>query len=238
MQKTEYHTVAFFKRMLSPLDAITVTPGPFSFFRKEVFEKIGLFKKAHNTEDMEIACRMQKYHYPIEHCNDAYVYTDVPSTIYQLYRQRLRWLYGFINNTIDYRSVLFKKKYGNFSVFTLPAGIISILAVSFFLSNAVYNFAEFVSSKISEFSLVGFNLAKAFSKFDVFFIKFDFIVFTTLIVYLVVTFCIIFGRKMALGKGGLPLDIIYFFSVFGIVAPFWFAKAIYNTILARAPSWR
>jgi len=237
-QRAEYYLGVFIKRMLGFLGAIYVTPGPLTVFRKKVFNDLGPYRHAHNTEDMEIACRMQKYHYPIEHCNDAYVYTDVPSTIYQLYRQRLRWLYGFINNTIDYRSVLFKKKYGNFSVFTLPAGIISILAVSFFLSNAVYNFAEFVSSKISEFSLVGFNLAKAFSKFDVFFIKFDFIVFTTLIIYLVVTFCIIFGRKMALGKGGLPLDIIYFFSVFGIVAPFWFAKAIYNTILARAPSWR
>ena len=123
-QRAEYYLGVFIKRMLGFLGAIYVTPGPLTVFRKKVFNDLGPYRHAHNTEDMEIACRMQKYHYPIEHCNDAYVYTDVPSTIYQLYRQRLRWLYGFINNTIDYRSVLFKKKYGNFSVFTLPAGII------------------------------------------------------------------------------------------------------------------
>ena len=43
MQKTEYHTGAFLKRMLSPLDAIAVTPGPFSIFRSEVYKKIGLY---------------------------------------------------------------------------------------------------------------------------------------------------------------------------------------------------
>ena len=41
--------------MLGFVNAIHVTPGPFSIFRKEVFEKIGPYRHAHTTEDQEIA---------------------------------------------------------------------------------------------------------------------------------------------------------------------------------------
>ena len=82
--------------MLGFLGGIHVTPGPFSIFRKKVFDELGPFRKAHNTEDQEIALRMQEHGYRIEHCVDAYVYTVSPNTVGKLYRQRLRWVYGFI----------------------------------------------------------------------------------------------------------------------------------------------
>src|SRR3990167_7219440 len=138
-QTAEYHIGIYFKKMLSFLGAINVTPGPFTIFRKKVFDDLGPYRHGHNTEDMEIAYRMQKNNYKIEHCNDAYVYTNTPTTIRKLYRQRLRWIYGFINNTIDYRGVLFRKKYGNFSLFTLPTGIISILTVSYLFFRVAYS---------------------------------------------------------------------------------------------------
>ena len=115
-QKAEYHMGVYLKKMLDFLGAINVTPGPLTIFRKKVFDDLGYYRHGHNTEDMEIAYRMQKNRYKIEHCNDAYIYTSAPMTVKKLYKQRLRWIYGFINNTLDYRDVLFKKKYGNFAL--------------------------------------------------------------------------------------------------------------------------
>jgi cellulose synthase/poly-beta-1,6-N-acetylglucosamine synthase-like glycosyltransferase len=109
IQKIEYNWGVFIKKMLGLNNAIHVTPGPFSFYRREIFAKIGGFRKAHNTEDMEIAYRMHSHHMKIEHANDAFVYTVAPNTVKKLYKQRLRWIYGFIKNTIDYRRLLFKK---------------------------------------------------------------------------------------------------------------------------------
>ena len=97
---------------MSLVNAIHVTPGPFSIFRKEVFDKIGKYKHAHTTEDIEIALRMQKHHMKIENAPDAYVYTNTPKTVKSLYKQRKRWIYGFIQNALDYRGLFFKKKYG------------------------------------------------------------------------------------------------------------------------------
>jgi cellulose synthase/poly-beta-1,6-N-acetylglucosamine synthase-like glycosyltransferase len=96
IQRVEYDWAVFRKKILGMLGANYVTPGPFSIYKKEVFEKIGYFRKAHNTEDMEIAFRMQKNHLKIDQCEDAFVYTKVPNTVKKLYKQRLRWIYGFI----------------------------------------------------------------------------------------------------------------------------------------------
>ena len=89
-QKMEYLMAVYFKKMLGLLGAIHVTPGPLTIFRKKVFDDLGPYRHAHNTEDMEIAFRMQKHRYKIEHCNDAYVYTGIPKTIRKLFRQPIK----------------------------------------------------------------------------------------------------------------------------------------------------
>jgi cellulose synthase/poly-beta-1,6-N-acetylglucosamine synthase-like glycosyltransferase len=235
-QKAEYSMGLYFKKMLGFLGAINVTPGPLTIFRKKVFDDLGPYRQGHNAEDTEIAYRMQKNHYKIEHCNDSYVYTNTPSTINKLYRQRIRWSYGFINNTIDYRGVLFRKKYGNFSTFTLPMGIISIFSVSYLFGRTIYSIFDFLYSEISVFSALGWNFPT--KSFDMFFINVPSFNFLIVLVYALIIFAIMFGRKMSKEKKIFSFNILYFFPVFSVIAPFWFMKAIYNTILQRKPSWR
>ncbi len=237
-QKAEYHMGVYTKKMLGFLGAINVTPGPLTIFRKKVFDDLGPYTHGHNTEDMEIAYRMQKNDYKIEHCNDAFVYTNTPTTIKKLYKQRLRWIYGFINNTIDYRDVLFKKKYGNFALFTLPTGIVSILAVSYLFGRIIYNLGDFLYSKIIQFNTTGFNFSVKNSSLDLFFINTNSALFLVAFIYSLVIFAIIFGRKMAEGKWTFSFNMFYFLILFRILAPFWFLKAVLNTLLKRKPAWR
>jgi cellulose synthase/poly-beta-1,6-N-acetylglucosamine synthase-like glycosyltransferase len=237
-QKAEYYMGVYFKKMLDFLGAIDVTPGPLTIFKRKVFDDLGVYRHGHNTEDMEIAYRMQKNHYKIEHCNDAYVYTNTPKTIKKLYRQRLRWIFGFINNTIDYRGVLFKKKYGNFSVFTLPVRIASVVAVTYLFGKIVYNFGEFIYSKMIVFKIIGFHPSIKNFVFDPFFINMQTFFLLIVVTYALVFFSMIFGRRMAEGKWGLSLDMLYYFHIFSLIAPFWLMQAIYNTLLQRKPAWR
>jgi cellulose synthase/poly-beta-1,6-N-acetylglucosamine synthase-like glycosyltransferase len=237
-QKAEYHMSVYIKKMLAFMGAIHVTPGPLTIFRKKVFDDLGPYRSAHNTEDMEIAYRMQKNHYKIEQCNDAYIYTNAPKTVKKLYKQRLRWIYGFINNSIDYRDVFLKRKYGNFAIFTVPAGIISIFSVSFLFGRLVYNLVDFVLSKFLQIQAVGFQLDIDISNFDPFFISTKSLVFVTIFLYSLVVFSIMIGHRMAKGKWGFSINMIYFFSIFTVVAPFWLMKAIFATVFSRKPSWR
>jgi len=237
-QKAEYDMSVYIKKMLGFLGAIHVTPGPLTIFRKKVFDDLGPYRHAHNTEDMEIAYRMQKNHYRIEQCNDAYVYTSTPLTVKKLYRQRLRWIYGFINNTIDYRKILFRKNYGNFSLFTIPSSIISIFAVGFLFGKMIYSLGSFLFSKIIQFQAIGLYLPNKVDYLDPFFINTQTLFFIVVILYFLIMFSIILGRKMTEGKWGFSFDMIYFLLIFSAIGPFWLLKAVYNTVLSRKPGWR
>lgn len=235
-QRVEYDWAVFIKKVLGLLGANYVTPGPFSIYRKEVFERLGYFRKAHNTEDMEIAFRMQSNRFKIDQCNDAFVYTTAPSTVKKLYKQRLRWIYGFIMNCWDYRKVLFRRKFGAFSMFSVPAGIVSLVAAPYILSLFIYNTAMAAQKNIERISTTGFHFGW---HFDPFFISTGGHVFLMVIMYGLLVLAISLGRKMATGKGGIDLFLIPFMLIFSVIAPFWIMKAIYNSVVARkGVSWR
>ncbi|KKU81477.1 MAG: Glycosyltransferase involved in cell wall biogenesis [Parcubacteria group bacterium GW2011_GWA1_47_8] len=236
MQRTEYHTVAFFKRMLSPLDAITVTPGPFSFFRKEVFERIGLFKKAHNTEDMELALRMQSNHMRIRNVHTAHVYTSGPETLYKLYRQRLRWAYGGMKNTLDYRFMIFQRKYGILGMITLPLAFFGIFIFLYNFGFVVFHIVRGAMSKAVEISTVG--LSFALPSADSFFFNTDFMSILAY-VFLGLGMVIIWnGVRLAEGRFRPSMGIFYFITLYGIVAPIWLVRAIVNILFSRGTTWR
>jgi cellulose synthase/poly-beta-1,6-N-acetylglucosamine synthase-like glycosyltransferase len=237
-QKAEYDLSVYIKKMLGFLGAIHVAPGPLTIFRKKVFDDLGPYRHAHNTEDMEIAYRMQKNHYKIEQCNDAYVYTNTPGTIVKLFKQRVRWIYGFINNTIDYRKIIFKKKYGNFSLFTVPLNIVSVIAVGFLFGKMAYNFGSFLFSKITQFQVLGLHFTNKVNYLDPFFLNIQSLSFIAVMLFFFIILSIILGRKMAEGKWEFSLNMIYYLLIFSIIGPFWLLKAIYNTILSRKPAWR
>ncbi len=236
-QIAEYNMSVYLKKMLGFLGAIHVTPGPLTIFRKKVFDDLGPYHHAHGTEDMEIAYRMQKNHYKIEQCNDAYVYTNTPATVVKLYKQRLRWIYGFINNTIDYRKIIFNKKYGDFSMFTVPSGLISVVAAGLLFGKSIYNFCSFVSSKIIQYKTTGFNLPKT-SNFDLFFINTQAFSFIAILLFALIILSMVLGQKIANNKIKLSFNMIYFIFVYSLIAPFWLVKAIFNTIFSRKPAWR
>ena len=221
--------------MLGFLGGIHVTPGPFSIFRIEVFKNLGPYRHAHNTEDQEIALRMQTHGYKIERCPDAYVYTISPNTIMKLYRQRLRWIYGFIKNALYYRFLFFKKKYGNIAFFTLPSGFISVFSVIFLLFLVISQIVSFVANKILQFQAVGFHSPQF--HFDWFFFDINSILFVSIILYSLVIVALFLGRRMAEGKARFSIDIIYFVVVYNILAPIWMLKAIYNSIWSKESSW-
>ncbi len=238
-QKAEYDMAIYTKKMLAFLGGIHVTPGPFSIFRKKVFDDLGPYRHAHNTEDQEIALRMQENHYKIEHCPDAYVYTTTPNSVRKLYRQRQRWIYGFIRNVMDYRRLLFRKEYGTIAFFTLPSGIISVVSVIFLFWMLAYNFINFILKKILQINTVGIShtLTLQGSSFDLFFFDTRAIFFVSIILYTSIIVALLIGRSILEGKPRLSFDILYFMIIYSAIAPFWLLKAIINVLRSKESSW-
>lgn len=238
-QKIEYQLSIYIKKMLGLIGGIHVTPGPFSIYRTKVFRDLGDYRYAHKTEDMEIAYRMQEHGYRIEQCHDAIVHTKPPKTAYALYKQRLRWIYGFINNTIDYRRLIFRKKYGTIGLFTIPAGIISIFAAIFLFLYAMYSVVKVAIEKIIKIQTVGLS-APDFSglHFDWFFISTKSTFFIAILIYGFVMMSVIIGSKMSEGKTRISLWMIPYIIIYSVIAPLWVLRAIFNTITGRQTAWR
>lgn len=238
LQKVEYGFGIFTRKLYHYMNAIYITPGPFSIFRKEVFEKLGGYRHAHNTEDIEIALRMQKNGFKIAHAHDAIVYTVPPKTLPKLLKQRVRWSYGFIKNATDYKDMIFNKKYGNVGMLVLPMACLSIISVLFVSSVSILTLIRNLVDYIVRIRTVGFDLDFSFPNFDLFYLNTELIAIVGLIVGIGSILIISASKKMSEGKFSLGMDLIYYLSLYMFIAPLWIGKATWNAIFKVKTTWR
>jgi cellulose synthase/poly-beta-1,6-N-acetylglucosamine synthase-like glycosyltransferase len=238
MQAVEYTFGIFYKKMFDNLSAISVLPGPFSFYRRTAFDTIGLFRHAHNTEDMEIAFRMHAHGLKIVNAHTAYVYTTVPRTVRALVKQRTRWSQGYLQNSQDYSYMYFNRKYGHFGLLILPVGLAAFFSGLYMAGYMLYQAINFVLAKAASYTTTGIPLhLPAAPHVDWFYLNTDtmtFVVFTVLSMALV---AILLGSRIAETKLTLKSYFAYF-VLFGLVAPLWLARAAWGALLARESAWR
>ncbi len=237
-QDGEFDMAHYFTKMLAFLKGISVTPGPFSIFRRKVFDEIGFYHKAHNTEDQEIALRMHKMGYLIDNCPDAYVYAGSPDTVKKLYKQRVRWVYGFIKNGLDYKELFFKPKYGTIGIFTLPSGFILIVGTLFLLILSLVKLFSFITNKILQIRATGFDSLFGNSlSFNLFFINTQVFLFISILLYVLVVISVILGRRMVYGRKAFSINIFLFIIVYFILAPIWLVRSVWNALWSHESNW-
>lgn len=237
MQATEYTFGIFFKKMFDNLSAISVLPGPFSFYRREIFDKIGQFRHAHNTEDMEIAFRMHEHGMKIANAHTAYVYTNVPTTVRKLIKQRTRWSQGFLQNSLDYAHMYFNKKYGNFGMLVLPVGLAGFAAALYTALYLAYQLLRMLATKAISLSTTGVPPQLPSLRIDWFYIDTSMMLFLTITVALLTFVAVLLGQRIAQAKLGVRHFVSYFL-LFGLIAPLWLFRAAWGALLARESAWR
>lgn len=238
IQNVEYGWGIFIRKVLSYLGALYVTPGPFSIFRREVFQKIGPYRHAHNTEDLEIALRMQAHHMKIANAHNARVFTVAPDTLKKLYKQRLRWTFGFIKNVIDYKFIFFRKQYGNLGIFILPMASVSIISGIYLISMTLFNAGQSMLHSIEKFITVGFSPHMPSFSFDIFSINTEFIALAGSIAFIGTFLMVLVSRRMSEGKLSFGMDLVYFLTLYTFIAPLWLTKAVFNAIFSVKTTWR
>ncbi|HII72430.1 TPA: glycosyltransferase family 2 protein [Candidatus Woesearchaeota archaeon] len=137
IQVIEFLLGVYLRKVFSYLGSIHVTPGPFTIFRKEFFDRYGGYDTSTCTEDIEIALRIQSNRYEIENAVDANVYAVAMPTFTPLKKQRVRWYKGFLENIGKYKH-LFKPQYGNLGLFVLPSAFVSIMTAATIVAYTIY----------------------------------------------------------------------------------------------------
>jgi cellulose synthase/poly-beta-1,6-N-acetylglucosamine synthase-like glycosyltransferase len=237
IQATEYMIGQFTRKLFSRLNGLYVTPGPFSIYRHRIFEEIGNFKHAYNTEDMEMALRLQANRMKIENSHTSFVYTVSPKTPRALYKQRVRWVSGFLKNAFfEYRFMFLSRKYGNLGFLVMPFAFISIFVALFFTVLYMKNIMHFLYERYLQYATLGFHPHLGTWKFDWFSLDLEFRALIIYMLFFTTFFFIVMGVRLA--KKRLSFDIVYFLLLYGFIAPFWLARSLYNLVTAKEAKWR
>jgi cellulose synthase/poly-beta-1,6-N-acetylglucosamine synthase-like glycosyltransferase/peptidoglycan/xylan/chitin deacetylase (PgdA/CDA1 family) len=108
------------RRMGDLFDCITVVPGAIGAFRRDVLQKIGGFAYDTLAEDTDLTLHIKEAGYRIVYDSEAVAYTEAPSTVGDLLKQRFRWTFGTMQAVWKHRGSIFNPKQGALGMIGLP----------------------------------------------------------------------------------------------------------------------
>lgn len=148
---------------------LPIISGAFGVFRRDLVQAVGGFRASAIGEDLDLVIRMHRHlreqnaDYQISFVPDPACWTEVPSDIRSLARQRARWQKGLLDVLWPNRDMLFSSKYGRMGWIALPyqwifelfapvfeivgyatiftAAILGVLSRDFFLQFLVFGYA-------------------------------------------------------------------------------------------------
>lgn len=246
VQWLEYTMNVFYKYIMGKLDCIHVVPGPFSTYRTDIVKKLGYFKKAYNTEDLEMALRLQDNHYILKQSLEAVIYTKPPKILKGFIHQRVRWYRGTLLNVRDYKHFLFNKKYGDFGMYHIPlVGITGILAVIGVLT-AIYLAIKNSFHTIKRMYLTHFDIWTYITNYrwNTTLLDLDWqVLFSSGVLFLLV-FIIIYlsfissKERINLIKNFKNfLMFLYYFMIYRFLMAYIWIKVIWKIILKKEHEW-
>lgn len=235
MQNVEYRLSIFNRYILSAIGSAFITPGPFSFFRASVVRELGGWRYAHSTEDMEMALRMQEAGHLIANAPKAVVHTATPRTIPALFRQRVRWTYGWLRNAVDYRYMLGNAKFGNLGIIVLPSALISIAAGIYFFLRIVISGIISLREEITRVHYAGFSMQPTF---DPFFINTSAMIFLVFVSVGLILVLICAGSFIGTGSRRPPMSTPLFLLFYSFLVPLWLGAAVVRAVFKTGVRWR
>ena len=197
MQVLEYDRSFLASRILfDKFNGNLIISGAFGLFKKDFLIDVGGYDIDTMGEDMELVVRMHafaranKIPYRIRYASDAVCWSQAPSTLTDLKKQRRRWHIGLFQSMLAHRQMLFNPRYGSLS----------------FISFLYFFIYELLSPYIEVFGIISVIFAAYFNLINVpFMIGFFavYIVFNALF-----SLTAFFSRIHAMNIKMRPIDIV------------------------------
>jgi cellulose synthase/poly-beta-1,6-N-acetylglucosamine synthase-like glycosyltransferase len=134
IQTVEYLRAFLFGRLgWNLLGGNLIISGAFGLFRRDYLTEILGYATSTVTEDFELIVRLQRFlkeqHKPgkVVFIPDPVAWTEVPTSVAVLGRQRERWHRGLIATMVSHRTVLFNPRYGAMGLIAMPYFLIAEL---------------------------------------------------------------------------------------------------------------
>ena len=173
VQVVEYLRAFLFGRLgWNRLGGNLIISGAFGLFRREYLVAIGGYLTGTVTEDMDLVVRLHRYlkenglKDQMPFIPDPVAWTEVPTSLAVLRRQRERWHRGLIATIVDHRDMLFNPKYGwlgmvSFPFFTFGEMIAPVIELAGYLATIlglVFGLVDWQFAMLFLFVAVGYGL--------------------------------------------------------------------------------
>jgi len=105
---------------------LMIIAGAFGLFRTDLVRAVGGYRSRSIGEDLDLVARLHRHlrekgaDYHIRFVPDPMCWTEVPSDLKSLGRQRARWQKGLLDVLWPNRDMLFRPRYGRIGWFALP----------------------------------------------------------------------------------------------------------------------
>lgn len=105
---------------------LMIISGAFGLFRTDLVRAVGGYQTRSIGEDIDLVARLHRHlreqgtDYEIRFVPDPMCWTEVPSDLKSLGRQRARWQKGLLDVLWPNRDMLFRRRYGRIGYFALP----------------------------------------------------------------------------------------------------------------------
>jgi len=105
---------------------LMIISGAFGVFRTDLVRAVGGYRASSIGEDFDLVARLHRYllerneDYYIQFVPDPVCWTEVPSDIRSLARQRARWQKGLLDVLWTNKDMLFRPRYGRVGCLALP----------------------------------------------------------------------------------------------------------------------
>ncbi|MBA3750562.1 MAG: glycosyltransferase family 2 protein [Nitrosopumilus sp.] len=198
------------------LGTVMIVPGALGAFRKRIVIQRGSYDNDTITEDFDLTIKILKSGGKIKFEGSALSYTEIPSSLKDLYKQRVRWYTGNFQTLIKHFNILTNTSYGLLHKFGYP------LILLLFLFRAIYSI------------LIPISLGLAIISGRYMLVVYSLLLFTSLSFILSAISIIMDGQREKL-KLILysPLMIIGYQQILDFI----FIKSMFNVIFHKNIKW-
>ncbi len=243
VQQIEYLLGVFLRETFASFNALHITPGAFSAYRKIFFEKHGGFQENNLTEDLEMALRIQSKGYIIENSKKSIVYTNAPNKFKALTIQRKRWYAGLFKNILDYKRI-FSRKYGALGMIILPLAFISVFLSLALTAYLIVNFLVQLQKQFFLLNSINFDVLSliSFSRraLDTLIFKIfsDPIIWFSIVFFIFILLYLNLAKKVVIKHSGIIISLPIFLIFYIFLSSFWWAVSLIYVALDKKVGWR
>jgi cellulose synthase/poly-beta-1,6-N-acetylglucosamine synthase-like glycosyltransferase/peptidoglycan/xylan/chitin deacetylase (PgdA/CDA1 family) len=108
------------RRMYEMLNCMPTVPGAIGAFRRAALNDVGGVSGATLAEDTDVTLSIGRRGWRVLYAEGACAWTEVPSTLRGLWRQRSRWAYGTLQSLWKHRGAFWRRDEGRIGRRALP----------------------------------------------------------------------------------------------------------------------